>query len=152
MKLKTKAIIVGAVGIGVVVVAGTAAAIRAIKRRSRSVLDRKIRTALADIVRMHSKDFVSADGEEKSLFMHYIDKLDNKQLVALCALVQVGYFIKVSGIDPLHASKEEVEKAARKFLVEERLAPITRTELLSSLDSTDTHDALSTAYGVLSNS
>ena len=152
MKLKTKAIIVGAVGIGVAVVIGATAAIKAIKKHSKRVLDRKVKTTLADIVRMHSNDFIAAEGESESLFMHYIDKLDNKQLIALCALVQVGYFIKVSGIDPLHASKEDIEKAARKFLIEERLAPITRNELLSSLNSTDTHDALSAAYGVLANS
>lgn len=147
MKLKTKVLVAGAAGL--VVVAGVVVVVKAVRRRTKRVLNSKIRRVLADVVQMDAEDFASADGVAQSLFMRRIEKLDTKQLMLLSALVQVGYFIKVSNIDPLHASKEEVEQAVNKFLIEERLTPLTRGDLLQSLDSTDSHAALKAAFGVL---
>lgn len=149
MKLKTKAIIVGAAGIATV--AGVAFVVRAVKRRARKVLDRKLRKSLMEIVKMRGEDFVPGGNLGQSLFRRYIDKLDNKHLVALCALVQVGYFIKVSEIDPRHPSKEQIAQAVNKFMVEERLAPLGREDLLTALDTSDARDALVNAFGVLAN-
>lgn len=149
MKLKTKVILVGAAGVAVI--AGTGFIIKAIKRRTKRVLDRKMRKALRDIVQMHADDFASGEGLGKSLFMHYVDKLETPQLIKLCALVQVGYFIKVSQINPLNASKDEVKRAIDKFLVEERLTPTDREGLLEALDTSDAQDALVAAFYVLGN-
>ena len=149
MKLKTKVILVGAAGVAVI--AGTRYIVKVIKRRTKRVLDRKMRNALRDIVQMHANDFVSDQELGRSLFMRYVDKLDTPQLIKLCALVQVGYFIKVSQINPLSASKEEVRRAVDKFLVEERLAPTDREGLLEALDTSDAQDALVAAFYVVGN-
>lgn len=149
MKLKTKVILVGAAGVAVI--AGARYIVKVVKRHTKRVLDRKMRNALRDIVQMHANDFVSDEGLGRSLFMRYVDKLDTSQLIKLCALVQVGYFIKVSQINPLSASKEEVRRAVDKFLVEERLAPTDREGLLEALDTSDAQDALVAAFYVVGN-
>lgn len=146
MRLKTKVIIATAVGAAAL---GAAVTVTLVKRRARRVLNRKLRRTLSDIVKMRGEDFIPGGKLGKSLFRRYIDNLDNKQLVALCALVQVGYFVKVSGIDPMHATKEQVKQAVAKYMVEERLAPLGREELLLALDTSDAHDALTRAFGVL---
>ena len=149
MKLKTKAIIIGTAG--ALVVTGAIAIAQAVKRHAKRVLNRKIRKVLDEIVVMRAEDFIPGGDKNKSLFIEFASHLDNTQLAILCTLVQVGYFIKVSNIDPLHPSKADIQQAISKFRIEERLVPSTRPGLLSALDSTDTREALITAFRVLKN-
>lgn len=149
MKLKTKVIIAGSVFVGVACVAGVVTVVRRVRSRAKRVLNKGMRSLTMDILRMRAEDFVPGGEEGASAFRQLIERLDDRQLVSLAALVQVGYFIKVSGIDPLHPSKDEVVRAVRKFFVEERAALASRNELLQALDSTDVPDALSAAFNVL---
>ena len=149
MSLKKSIIVGGAVGVAVVV-AGTVVIVKAVKHRVRRVLDRKMHAIMADVLTMKVEDFIPLSDGSASVFRRYIDGLDNKRLAALCALVQVGYHIKVSGISPVRPSRQQVLRAVEKFFLEERLAPKTRVELLDKLDTSDAYDALVAAFGVLS--
>lgn len=150
MKLKTKVLIAGTVGAVAVVGVGTVAVVKAVKRRARRVLNRKLRRHLEDIIHMRAEDFIPGGTAGKSMFILFAEKLDNKQLAALCALVQVGYFIKVSKIDPTRATIADIKQTANKYRIEERLAPSTREGMLEALNSSDIRDALIAAYSVLS--
>lgn len=147
MRIRTKVVVIGVAG--VVVVAGVAVAVRQVVRRSKRAIKGKVRRVLEDVMTMSPEDFSSPDGLGQSLFMHRVEQLDTKHLVALNALMQVGHFIKVSGINPMHTSKEEVSRALNKYIVEQSLAPLVREELVESLDTSDAYDALHAAYHVL---
>lgn len=147
MKLKTKVMIAGTTGL--VIASGVIIAVRIVKRRVRRVINRKLRRALEEIAKMGNEDFMPGGMLGQSLFRRYIEKLDNRQLITLCALVQVGHHLKMEGVDPLHPSKSQIQKAVEKFHIEERLAPLTRTDLLDALDSIDVREALVCAFNVL---
>lgn len=149
MRLKTKCIIAGSVTVGVLAAAGTVALVRFVRRQAKRVLKRKTRRVMSDILKMRGEDFVPGGELGMSLFRQRIDKLEYDQLVALFALVQVGYFIKASGINPMHPSKSQVEEAAKKYIMKEHSAPNTRAGLLEELDTSDAYDALSAAFSVL---
>lgn len=150
MKLKTKVLIAGTVGAIAIVSVGTVCAIKAIKRRAKRVIDRKLRKHLEEIIHMRAEDFIPGGDKGKSAFIVFAEKLDNKHLAALCALVQVGYFIKMSKINPARATIADIKQAANKYRIEERLAPSTRESMLDALNSSDIQDALILAYDVLS--
>lgn len=145
MRLRTKIVVIGATTAAVV--AGVAVA-RVVRRRRKRVLDRKMRKVMADLIELRGEDFVAGE-VGKSLFRTHIDKLSTPQLAVLCALVEVGYFIKVSGIDPLHPDRNQITQAVRKYLSEYDAVPVVRDELLSQLDSSDSRDALISAFRVL---
>lgn len=147
MKFTTKLMLIGAAGVGVV--AGTVVTAIALRRRAKRVLDRKLRKALNEIVQMRAEDFVPGGFWGVSAFMRRVDQLNNKQLAALCALVEVGHFIKLANIDPFNATEADIQQAASKFSIEQRVAPRTRGELLSKLNADDVHEALKAAYNVL---
>ena len=148
MRLKTKLIIAGvaAAGIG----AGTVAVVCAVKRRAKRILNHDVRTALNKSVRMKVEDYIPGGAVGKSLFRRYLESLSNGQLIALCALMQVGHFVKVSGINSFHPTKAQIARAAGKYMLERHLAPTARGEMLNALDTTDAFDALRAAYRVLS--
>ncbi len=149
MRIRTRYVAIGAATFGLAVGIGVSAVLRAVRKRRRQVLNRKMRRVMADILQMRGEDFVSGGELGKSVFRHRIDQLDDKQLAALFALVEVGYFIKASGIDPLHPSKEQVKDAIEKFALEKCRAPQTRDGLLAELDTSDSFAALTEAFGVL---
>ena len=149
MRTTTKYAIVGGVVAGVAVTAGAVALVRIIRKRTKRLIKRKTRRVMTDVLQMRGEDFVPGGKVGKSVFRTHIDKLDDKQLVALFALVEVGYFIRASGINPLNPSKAQIKDAAQKYLLEERQAPQTREGLLSRLDTSDAFDALTAAYKVL---
>ena len=149
MSSKIKYILVGSVVAGAAIGAGAAAVVRYVRGRAKRVLKRKTRRVMTDVLKMRAEDFMPGGVLGRSVFRSRIEKLDYEQLVALFALVEVGYFIKVSGIDPLHPNKKQIKAAAEKYLLEERLAPATRERLLDELDTSDAYDALNAAFKVL---
>ena len=148
MRLKTKLIVAGVVVAGVS--AGVAVMTYMVKRRAKRILEQEVRTALNKAVSMKVEDYIPGGAMGKSLFRRYLESLSNGQLVALCALMQVGHFVKVSGINSFHPTKEQIAKAAGKYLLERHLAPKVRDEMLNALDTTDAFDALRAASRVLS--
>ncbi|MBR3157692.1 MAG: hypothetical protein IKF14_01190 [Atopobiaceae bacterium] len=149
MRIRTRYVAIGAAAVGIAVGVGVSAVVRAVRRRRKRVLNRAMRRVMTDILQMRGEDFVPGGEVGKSVFRNRIDQLDDKQLAALFALVEVGYFIKASGIDPLHPSKEQVKDAIEKFALEERRAPETRDGLLAELDTSDAFAALTAAFRVL---
>ncbi len=149
MRIKRSYLVIGGIVTGVVLTVGVSVAVvRAVRKHTKRILKRKTRRAMADILQMRGEDFVPGGELGKSLYRSHIEKLDDRQLTALFALVEVGYFIKASGINPLHPSKEQIKAAAEKYLFEERRAPATRDGLLNELDTSDAYDALNSAYKV----
>ena len=152
MAIKKRVIVVGAIAC-VSASAATIALVRAIRRRRRRILKPEVRKLMCELVKLQGEDFIPqtlpGGGLGKSIFFKRIERLDDKQLMALFAVVEVGYFLKASGIDPLHPTKEQVQQALNKFSVELSGAPKDRAALLGQLDTTDVHDALSAAFHVL---
>lgn len=136
-----------------VVAAGVGIAIRAYKRRRRRVIPMDVRKHMVELMKLQGEDFLPqrapGGGLGKSVFMRYIERLDDRRLMELFAIVEVGYFLKASGINPLHPTKEQVRQAGEKFHVELAGAPRDRAVLLGQLDTTDAHDALVAAFQTL---
>ena len=148
-QLRTRVVIIGAAAAGIAIGVGASAVVRAVRNRKRHVINRRTRRVMADVLQMRGEDFVPGGELGMSVFRRRIDKLDDKQLAAMFALVEVGYFIKASGIDPLHPSKAQAKAAVDKYLLEELQAPKTREGLLAELDTSDAFDALTAAFKVL---
>lgn len=149
MRIRMRYVAVGAAAAGVVATISVHAIIRAIRKHHKRVLNRKMRRIMTDVLAMRGEDFIPGGELGMSLFRSRIDRLDDKQLAALFALVQVGFFVKASGIDPLHPTKEQIKSAVEKYLFEERFAPDSRNKLLGELDTSDSYAALSTAFHIL---
>ena len=147
--MKKKGVIVGGVVTGVAVAVAVTVLVRFLKKRAKSVIKRKTRRMMIDVLKMRGEDFIPGGKLGMSVFRNRIDKLEYDQLVALYAIVEVGYFIKASIINPQHPSKAQVEEAAKKYLAKERTAPSTRAALLEKLDTSDAHDAIAAAFNVL---
>lgn len=149
MKIRTRVVVAGVVVAGIAIGAGVSAVVKAVRNRKRRIISRRTRKIMADVLKMRGEDFVPGGELGMSVFRKRIDKLDDKQLAVMFALVEVGYFIKASGINPLHPSKAQIKAAADKYLLEEMQAPKTREGLLNALDTSDSYDALNAAFKVL---
>lgn len=152
MAIRKRLIVAGAIAC-ISASAGAIALARAIRRRRKRVLKPEIRKLMLELVKLQGDDFVPqrlpGGGLGKSIFFKRIERLDDKQLMVLFAIVEVGYFLKASGIDPLHPTQGQIEQAAHKFTVELAGAPKDRSALLGVLDTTDAHDALKASFTVL---
>ena len=149
MRIRTRYLLVGAAAAGVAVSLGTMAIVRAVVEHRKRVLNRKMRRIMTEVLALRGEDFIPGGDLGMSVFRNRIERLNDKQLAALFAIVQVGYFIKASGIDPFRPTKEQIKSAVEKYLFEERFAPDTRGELLGELDTSDSYAALSSAFKVL---
>jgi hypothetical protein len=147
MKLKTTIILTG-VAVVSVGVGGAVATIYA-KRRAKRILEREVLKALEKVVRMRAEDYMPSGALGQSVFRRFLDGLSDRQLIAFCALMEVGHFAKVSGINTFHPTKEQIAAAAGKYMLEKHLAPRGRADLLSKLDTSDAFDALGAAYRML---
>lgn len=148
-----KCYVVAAVAVAGAVAVGALAVRRELKRRRNRVISREVRKLMLELIELQGSDFVPqkapGGGLGKSVFFRRIEKLDDRQLMAVFAIVEVGYFLKASGIDPLHPTKDQLKQAAQKFGIEFASAPKDRAALLGQLDTTDAHDALAAAFRVL---
>lgn len=142
---------VAAILIGVAVVVHVAKKRK--KRRRSRVLPKGVRKTMTQIVQSRGEDLVTMSDRSEALLMNRIDKLDDKRLLALVALVQVGHFVKKTGIDPLHPNSEDIKRAAKEYVAAELAAPKSRFDLVGKLkeaDPAEVRDALGAGYGVLS--
>lgn len=153
MVIKNKYVVVGAIMAGAAAAVGVRAIVRAVRRRKEQVIPSNVRKLMVELMKLQGEDYLPqkapGGGLGKSIFFKRIEKLDDKQLMALFAVVEVGYFLKASGIDPLHPTKEQLKQSAAKYSAELRGAPTDRAALLGELDTTDAHDALAAAFNVL---
>lgn len=156
IKIKKSYIVAGVVAAGAAVVGAyfVKKKIEEKRRKKRQIIPDDVRTLMFDLMKLEVEDYapktLQSGGLGKSQFIRTIEKMSDRQLMALFSIVQVGYFLKASGIDPFHASQEQIKQAARKFDSELASAPTNRAVLLGELDTTDVFDALKAAYSVLS--
>lgn len=102
---------------------------------------------------MRGQDFIVDGSLGSSLFERRLKRLDDKQLIMLFALVQLGQLARRKGIDPLHPSAEQVISALETLAEARRKAPFTRGEVMEELRSqapSSLKEALSVALGLLS--
>ena len=159
MKLLKKGFIVaGVVTLGVAAVGAFIVKKKIEKRRkkSRRIIPDDVREMMSELMKLEVEDYVptklASGGLGKSLFIRTIEKGTDKQLMALFAIVQVGYFMKASSINPNTVTEEQTKQVATKFMSELAAAPTDRAVLLGELDTTDSYDALKAACGVLNHS
>ena len=126
------------------------------RRKSRRILPDDVREMMSELIKLEVEDYVptklASGGLGKSLFIRTIEKGTDKQLMALFAIVQVGYFMKASGINPQSVTGDQANQVAAKFASELAGAPTNRAALLGELDSTDSYDAIKAAYKGLTSS
>lgn len=141
---------------GVVVVTATVAGVaiyRAVQRRRKRILPRDVRKLMLELMEMQGEDFLPqklpGGGIGKSLFIKRIERVDDRKLMAIFALMEVGYFLKASGIDVRNLTKDDIKRAVQKFKVELKGAPTDRAALLGELDTSDAYDALKAAFAAL---
>ena len=148
-----KSYVVAGVAVAAGVAVGVHAIVRAVRRYRNRVLPKDVRKLMIELMELEGEDFAPSKapggGLGKSLFIRKIEKCDDRQLMAIFAIVEVGYFLKASGIDPARISKEQLKQITQKFAVEQEGAPKDRASLLGVLDTTDAHDALKAAFMVL---
>jgi uncharacterized protein YneF (UPF0154 family) len=120
------------------------------RKKNRRIIPDDVRDMMGELMKLEVKDYVptklASGGLGKSLFIRTIEKGTDKQLMALFAIVQVGYFMKASSINPSSITDDQSRQVASKFSSELAAAPSDRATLLGELDSTDTFDALKAAY------
>ena len=141
---------------GAVVVSTTVAAVaivRVVRRRRNRILPQGVRKLMIELMEMQGEDFLPqklpGGGIGKSLFIKRIERVDDRKLMAIFALVEVGYFLKASGIDVRNLSKDDLRRVSQKFKVELRGAPRDRAALIGELDTSDAYDALRAAFAAL---
>lgn len=133
MRLRTK-LIVAAVPLAAVTVVGTIVAIKRHRRRKRG---RRIpdfaREAIEDMLKVRSEDFISSE-LGNSLFQKKLEKLTDRQLIVLLALVELGVVVRRRGIDPNRPTAVELDATRHEF---ERLLNMSpdRKSLLARLGS-----------------
>ncbi|MDO4538366.1 MAG: hypothetical protein Q4B54_09420 [Coriobacteriales bacterium] len=153
---RIKRLAIGAAAITVVSVAGTVIVIKSIRKwrqRKKTVLANNVRAAMTDLLKLRSEDFLARDGVGQSLFMQHVNSLDDKKLIALFALVQVGHFVRTEHIDVLHPNAAQIAEAARHYLQYELNAPTGREEIVHRLQEEgpgNLKDALSAGLSIVS--
>ena len=156
--LKKGFIVAGVVTLGAAAVGAYIVKKKIEKRRkkSRRILPDDVREMMSELIKLEVEDYVptklASGGLGKSLFIRTIEKGTDKQLMALFAIVQVGYFMKASGINPQSVTEDQANQVASKFASELAGAPTNRAALLGELDSTDSYDAIKAAYKGLTSS
>jgi hypothetical protein len=149
--VKKNYVVAGAVVVSATV--ATVAIVRAVKRRRNRILPRGVRKLMIELMGLQGEDFLPqrlpGGGIGKSLFIKRIERVDDRKLMAIFALMEVGYFLKASGIDPTSLTKDDLRRVASKFRVELAGAPKDRAALIGELDTSDAYDALRAAYAVL---
>jgi uncharacterized protein YneF (UPF0154 family) len=120
------------------------------RKKSRHIIPDDVREMMSELMKLEVEDYVptklASGGLGKSLFIRTIEKGTDKQLMALFAIVQVGYFMKASGINPQAITEDQSNQVVSKFSSELAGAPTNRAALLGELDTTDSFDALKAAY------
>lgn len=150
--IKKSHVVAGVVAVVAAAVAAKAIE-RAVRRRRNRILPRDVRKLMLELVELQGEDFIPqklpGGGIGKSVFMKRIERVDDKQLMAIFALVEVGYFLKASGLDVKSLTKDDLKRVAKKFKIELSGAPKDRAALLGDLDTTDAYDALKAAFAAL---
>ena len=149
--VKKNYVVAGAVVVSATV--ATVAIVRAVKRRRNRILPRGVRKLMIELMGLQGEDFLPqrlpGGGIGKSLFIKRVERVDDRKLMAIFALMEVGYFLKASGIDATSLTKDDLGRVAHKFKVELAGAPKDRAALMGELDTSDAYDALKAAYAVL---
>ena len=152
--VKKNYVVAGAVVVTATV--ATVAIVRAVKRRHKRILPRGVRKLMIELMSLQGEDFLPqklpGGTIGKSLFIKRIEREDDRKLMVIFALMEVGYYLKASGIDPASLAKDDLKRVARKFKVELSGAPKDRAALIGELDTSDAYDALKAAYAVLGRS
>jgi hypothetical protein len=104
---------------GAVVVSATVAGVaivRAVKRRRNRILPRGVRKLMIELMDLQGEDFLPqrlpGGGIGKSLFIKRVERVDDRKLMAIFALMEVGYFLKASGIDATSLTKDDLKRVA----------------------------------------
>ena len=143
--------------IGAPIVAGVAmgaVAVILVRRHRRHKRGRfmpeDVRGAMEDMLKVQASEFTIGELGQ-SLFQRKLEKMTDKQLITLFALVEVGRLVRSRGIDVRRPSAVEIDAAKREFDRSSKL-DISRESLISrlgELNHTSFINALRSAFAIL---
>ena len=142
MKLRTKVVAIAVTSAAVAAV-GAFVVVHTLRKRTKERValarkpsshpsPREAREQVRELLRLRGEDFIP-DGLGTSLYQRRLNTMNDRQLLILLALTQVGVYIREQGVDPLHPSEEAKAEAKELFRGVVKGDDEARSELLAKL-------------------